>query len=137
MASSLEERFRIGQPAPGAENRLLSSTAPHGDYEVMFEDDGSTGYLYALRNRPAPQLLDALHIYNVADIADRDVPVTATIIWNEAGDAAAFVLNGYCHALYDFRQQAGFCRTAFPPPPPAQEAPRELTDELVDQYFSA
>lgn len=137
MASTTEERFQIGQPAPGADNRLLSSTATHGQYEVMFEDDGTTGYFYALRNRPEPTLLDALHIYNVEDIADRQVPVLAGIIWNEAEDAAAFILNGYCHALYDFRQQAGFCRNGFPPPPQPQEAPRELTDELVDHYFSA
>ncbi|RTQ53452.1 DUF2251 domain-containing protein [Hymenobacter gummosus] len=137
MASTTEEQFLIGQPAPGADNRLLSSAAAHGGYEVMFEDDGSTGYVYAISNKPGPELLDALHIYNVADIADRQVPVTASIVWNEAGDAAAFVLNGYCHALYDFRQRAGFCRTGFPPPRQEQDAPRELTDELVDQYFSA
>jgi hypothetical protein len=135
--TTTEEQFLIGQPAPGADNRLLSSTAAHGSYEVMFEDDGTTGYFYAISTRPGPELLDALHVYNVADIADRQVPVAASIIWNEAEDAAAFVLNGYCHALYDFHQRAGFCRTGFPPPRQEQEVSRELTDELVDQYFSA
>lgn len=136
MTTGVEETFLIGQPAPGADNRLLSSPAAGGDFEVMFEDDGTTGYFYALHNRPEPQLLDALHVYNVADIADREKPVTALIIWNETEDAAAFILNGYCHALYDFRQRAGFCRSAFPPRP-EQPAARELTDELVDQYFAA
>lgn len=136
MPTGVEEKFLIGQPAPGADNRLLGSPAAGGDFEVMFEDDGTTGYFYALRNRPEVQMLDALHVYNVADIADRHKPVTAQIIWNETEDAAAFILNGYCHALYDFRQQAGFCRNAFPPRP-GQEAARELTDELVDQYFAA
>ncbi|GAB2949310.1 DUF2251 domain-containing protein [Hymenobacter coalescens] len=137
MPAGIEEQLLIGQPAPGADNRLLSSAATHGRFEVMFEDDGATGYFYAISNQPETEMLDALHVYNVEDIADRDKPVTAQIIWNEPEDAAAFILNGYCHALYDFRQQAGFCRNAFPPPRRAQAAPRELTDELVDQYFAA
>jgi hypothetical protein len=137
MPAATQEQFQIGQPTPGADNYLLSSPAAHGNFEIMFEDDGATGYIYAIRNRPGPELLDALHIYNVEDIADRQVPVTAQIIWNETEDAAGFIINGYCHALYDFRQQAGSCRTAFPPPRQEQALPRELTDELVDQYFAA
>ncbi|RAK66631.1 DUF2251 domain-containing protein [Hymenobacter edaphi] len=137
MSATTEAQFLIGQPAPGADNYLLSSVAAHGGYEMMFEDDGTTGYVYAIGNKPGPELLDALHIYNVPDVADRHRPVAASLIWNEAEDAAAFVLNGYCHALYDFRQQVGFCRTGFPPPRQPQATPRELTDELVDQYFAA
>ncbi|OON70541.1 DUF2251 domain-containing protein [Hymenobacter sp. CRA2] len=137
MPSGVEEKLMIGQPEPGDESRLMNSQATGGVYEVMFEDDGTTGYFYAIRNKPETEIADALHVYNVDDIADRHKPVTAQIIWNEAEDAAAFIINGYCHALYDFRQQAGFCRNAFPPPRHEQAAPRELTDELVDQYFAA
>ncbi|KUG06335.1 DUF2251 domain-containing protein [Solirubrum puertoriconensis] len=137
MIVGAEEQFRIGQPDAGADNWLLASKASHQEFEVMFEDDGTTGYFYAIRSKPEPEILDALHVYNVADVADRNVPVTAQVLWDETEGAAALVLNGYCHALFDFRQLAGFCRNAFPPPMQAQSAPRELTDDLVDQYFSA
>lgn len=42
-----------------------SLTHPHS---AFFEDDGETGYFYALDlNRSENMILDALHIYNVAD----------------------------------------------------------------------
>jgi hypothetical protein len=137
MLVGAEAQFKVGQPDAGHDNILMGSAASRGEVEVMFEDDGETGYFYVIRSKPEMQIVDALHIYNVSDVADRHLPVTGQIVWDEAEHAAAFVINGYCHALYDFQQQAGFCRNAFPPPLQEQAAPRELTDELVDRYFAA
>ncbi|TGE20293.1 DUF2251 domain-containing protein [Hymenobacter aquaticus] len=103
----------------------------------MFEDDGETGYLYALRNGAELEILDALHIYNVADVQDRETPVTVQVFWDVAQTTAALIIAGYCHALYDFQRQMGFCRNAFPPAKNGQTGSRELTDELVDKYFAA
>jgi hypothetical protein len=131
MELGVEEKFTVGTPT------LLDSTAAAGSIGVMFEDDGTTGYLYAVRPGRELELLDALHIYDVADVADRQVPVQAQLFWTVEETAAALVINGHCHALYDFKWQAGFCRNAFPPPRQPQTLRRELTDELVEQYFAA
>jgi hypothetical protein len=137
MILSVEEKFRVGEPEPGEKNRLISSAASNNEFQVLFEDDGTTGYFYALRNANELELLDALHIYNVADIEDREVPITAQIFWDEAQNTAVLLINGKSHALYDFQRQAGFCRNAFPPAQNGQLGSRELTDELVDKYFAA
>ncbi|MDQ2794736.1 MAG: DUF2251 domain-containing protein [Bacteroidota bacterium] len=116
---------------------VFDSTAAKGSVGAVFEDDGTTGYLYAVEPGAEMTILDALHIYNVADVADRQVPVTAQLFWTVAETAVALIINGYCHALYDFQRQAGFCRNAFPPATNGQALQRALTDELVEQYFAA
>ncbi|UOQ73840.1 DUF2251 domain-containing protein [Hymenobacter cellulosilyticus] len=137
MILGAEEQIKVGQPEPGQENQLISSTATGHEFEVMFEDDGETGYLYALRNGDELEILDALHIYNVADVQDRETPVTVQVFWDVAQTTAALIIAGYCHALYDFQRQMGFCRNAFPPAKNGQTGSRELTDELVEKYFAA
>lgn len=121
----------------GTPDTFLDSTAAAGTLGVVFEDDGTTGYFYALRPGTENAILDALHVYNVADVEDRQIPVTVQLFWTVTETAAALIINGYCHALYDFQRQAGFCRNAFPPAPNGQVLKRELTDELVEQYFAA
>ncbi|MCC2546172.1 DUF2251 domain-containing protein [Hymenobacter sp. BT175] len=137
MILGAEEQFRVGVPAKGQENRLISSVAANNEFQVLFEDDGTTGYFYALRDAGELELLDALHVYNVADIEDRAIPVSLQIFWDAHQTTAVLLLNGQSHALYDFPRQAGFCRNAFPPAKNGQPGSRELTDELVEKYFAA
>jgi hypothetical protein len=47
---------------------------------AVFEDDGQAGYLYALDMSAAGNpMQDALHIYNVMQIADREIPSVVMI----------------------------------------------------------
>ena len=131
MQLGAETKFLVGTKI------FLDSTAVKGSIGVVFEDDGTTGYLYAVEPGIELTLLDALHIYNVADVADRQLPITAQLFWTVGETAAALIINGFCHALYDFQRQAGFCRNAFPVARNGQTLKRELTDELVEQYFAA
>ncbi len=131
MQLGAEVKFTVGTET------LFDSTAAKGSVSVVFEDDGTTGYLYAVEPGDEMRLLDALHVYNVADVEDRQLPVTAQLFWTVEETAAALVINGYCHALYDFQRQAGFCRNAFPPAQNGQLLKRELTDERVEEYFAA
>ncbi|AWM34592.1 DUF2251 domain-containing protein [Hymenobacter nivis] len=121
----------------GTPDTLLVSTAAAGTAQVIFEDDGTTGYFCAVAPGPETVILDALHVADVADVADRSIPVAVQLFWTVGETAAALVINGHCHALYDFQRRAGFCRNAFPPAPHGQVPKRELTDELVEQYFGA
>lgn len=84
----------------------------------VFEDDGQTGYFYAY-DRMAPEharILDACHIYNVADLVDRTRSSEVEIIWTRDGLKAALLINSVAHAVLDFRAQRAYCRTNFPPP---------------------
>jgi hypothetical protein len=127
-----EEKITVGTP-----DTIVDSTAAGGAHSVIFEDDGTTGYFYAARPGAELEILDALHVYDVVDVADRHIPVKVQLVWDETWTAAVLLINGYGHALYDFQRAAGFCRNAFPPATNGQLLKRELTDELIQQYFEA
>ena len=68
MSSTIdvEEAIRVG------DETFVASDSPAAEYSVVFEDDGDTGYLYALdTSLSESRILDALHIYNVANVAIR------------------------------------------------------------------
>jgi hypothetical protein len=64
-----EHEFLVGSKV------LVAEDSPNGVYSAVFEDDGETGYFYAVR---LPQtddgILDAVHIYNVTNVTDKDRP---------------------------------------------------------------
>jgi hypothetical protein len=132
MNLGAEAKITVGTP-----DTFLHSTAAAGERSVIFEDDGTTGYFYAVRPGAELEMLDALHVYDVANVTDRQIPVTVQIFWDETESAAVLLINGHGHALYDFQRSAGFCRNAFPPARNGQTLKRELTDELIEQYFAA
>jgi hypothetical protein len=132
MHLGTEEKITVGTP-----DTVVESTAVGGERSAIFEDDGTTGYFYAVRPGAELEILDALHVYDVASVADRRIPVKVQLVWDEAWTAAVLLINGYGHALYDFQRSVGFCRNAFPPARNGQTVTRELTDELIDQYFAA
>lgn len=131
MILAVEEVFSIGK------DTYLSSVSPKGTHAVVFEDNEETGYFYAAETYPNLQVLDALHVYNVADVADKGEPCQAQIAWSEDGLKAALLINSHCHAAFDFVNKAGFCRNAFPKANGewAQVKQRKLTEELVDDLF--
>ncbi len=59
-------------------------------------------------------ILDAVHIYNVKNIVDRDKPSILCIVWSEDGNKCALLINDYPHAAFDFVAKRGYCRTNFP-----------------------
>lgn len=87
-------------------------------YSVVFEDDGETGYFYAiLREDNGDQpILDAMHIYNVRDVVDKNKSSEIKIFWSKDGLKSVLVINDYPHAVFDFESKRGYCRTNFPPP---------------------
>jgi hypothetical protein len=113
MSSTIgaEEQFLVGKDA------YVSSKSPTTAYGAFFEDDGDTGYFYGMDlSREANQVLDALHIYNVASVVDKEKPSVARIEWSDDGSKAALFINGYAHAVFDFSGKRGYCRTNFPSP---------------------
>ena len=96
---------------------VLQVDAPSRLVTVVFEDDGDTGYFYAL----APtadgelELLDALHAYNAeADLRGADVQLE--IVWSADSRLAGLRINASLWALFDFAAETGWTRSEFPPP---------------------
>ena len=82
----------------------------------MFEDDGQTGYFYAYeRTAPAGTILDAVQIYSVKNVTDRELPSVAEIVWSADGLKAALLINSHPHAVIDFDDRRAYSRTNFPP----------------------
>jgi hypothetical protein len=105
-----KETIRVGEAA------VVQSASPVGRYQAVFEDDGATGYFYALDTaRTDNPIVDALHIYNVSAVADREQPCQLHIVWSGDGLKTVLFLNSYPHAVYNFEAQRGCCRTGFPP----------------------
>lgn len=101
----------VGEPI------VIEGPSPGSRFSVVFEDDGATGYLYGLDTARADNpILDALHIYNVEQVADRARPSTVQLIWSRDGLKAALLINKHPHAVFDFEARRGCCRTGYPPP---------------------
>ena len=121
----LEEEIQVGNEV------VLSSDSPTAGYGVVFEDEGTVGYLYAVEfSGEHAGIVDAMHIYNVSSIVDRDRPSTIQIVWSDDGLKAALLINDYPHAVFDFVNHRGFCRTNFPSP-----GPNWTRHEWSDQAF--
>ncbi len=102
---------------PGTET-WYASDSRSSSFSAVFEDDCQTGYFYAYdRDQPTGRILDAVHIYNVANLVDRHLESRADIIWSADGLKSALLLNDYPHALIDFNARCTYCRTGFPPAP--------------------
>src|SRR5579871_4545090 len=103
------ETHRAGKPT------LLTSNSSHAPFAVSFEDDGETGYFYALDLRiDGNQIVDAVHIYNVASIVDAQRESDLEIVWSNDGTKSALIINKHPHAVFDFSKRRGYCRTDFP-----------------------
>lgn len=63
----------------------------------------------------AEPILDALHIYDLASVKDREHPSEYKIGWSPSGRQAVLMINGYPHAVFDFDGKKGWCRSGFPP----------------------
>jgi hypothetical protein len=99
---------------PG-DKSFVAQDSPGGRYSAVFEDDGDTGYFYAVGlSRTDNTILDAVHIYNVSSVADRDRPSKLLIVWSDDGLKCALMINDYAHAAFDFAARRGYCRTNFP-----------------------
>jgi hypothetical protein len=127
-----EQEIRVGEAT------VVESVAPEGRYVVVFEDDEETGYFYALDTAAdGNPIQDALHIYNVESVSDRDEPSVVAIGWSADSLKAMLLINDYPHAVFDFESKNGYCRTGFPPPMEEGDwacGSHDWEDEAVDLF---
>jgi len=128
-----EQIFNVGQ------DTFIESTAEN-DNAVVFEDNCETGYLYAVdRKDNGLKILDGLHIYDVANVTDKDRPSTVKLLWTEDLTKAVLSINNYYHAIFDFQNRAGYCRNGFPETNNSwtKVKERELTDSLINELLKS
>ena len=127
------------QPYTAGENTFIECMSSENNYGVVFEDDTDTGYFYAIQLDPetgGQQILDAVHIYNIEDIPENERDGVVKIIWSTNWLRCALIINSYCHAVFDFENQGGYCRNEFPPPNSFwTKGNRTLTDAMVADFF--
>jgi hypothetical protein len=95
---------------------MFHADSPVGRFSVFFEDDGETGYFYALDQQNGSQnpIVDAVHIYNVNRVKEAHRPSDLSIVWSPDGTKCALLINAFPHAIFDFVAKRGYCRTNFP-----------------------
>jgi hypothetical protein len=122
---------------PG-EDLFVESFASEGRFGVVFEDDGDAAYFYAVEKDESGaglNILDALHIYEGGKV--EGVPAKPLlIIWARDWMKCALVIDGYCHAIFDFEAHGGYNINEFPPPNDIwTKGDRKLTEELIRSLF--
>ena len=130
----LEDDHLIGQ-----KKHFGAHSTVHEHFVVMFEDDGETGYFYAMDLHQAEQpIVDSLFVYNVSDIDQNSLkePRRLEICWSEDGYQAFLLINGYPHAVFDFHQFVGYNHTKFPQPDlSSMWVHKETTNEHVEKWL--
>ncbi len=92
----------------------IKSERPLGRYEVVFEDDGLTGYFYPLDNEKIGNpIITVFGIYQ-SDSPD-DTSVKITVLWDDDATKIALLINGVAQAYFNFSQYKGTCKTEFCP----------------------
>ena len=131
------------QWTPG-EDLFAVSFSPESPYGVVFEDDGQTAYLYAVekdKEGTGLRVLDALHIRetggeNAEPLDPAQPPSKLQIVWSRDWMKCALVIDGLCHALFDFIAHGGHNINEFPPPNELwTQGDRRLTMELMQKLF--
>lgn len=129
----------IEKPFTPGEEIFVESKSSENNYAVVFEDDTDTGYFYALELAPdtgEQRILDALHIYNVEEVTEKEKPWNLKIIWSRDWLKCALVINAHCHAIFDFENQGGYNLNEFPPPNTIwTKSDRKLTNALINGIF--
>ena len=63
-------------------------------------------------------------------------PSKLIIVWSRDWEKCALVIDGFCHAIYDFKEQGGYSINEFPPPNSFwTKGDRKLTDQLIKSIF--
>jgi hypothetical protein len=118
---------------------FMESFSPENRNGVVFEDDGDAAYFYAAEKDEdgvGLRILDALHIHESEEDAPKPGAARVQLIWSRDWMKCALVIDGQCHALFDFEAQGGYNVNQWPPPNAIwTKSDRNLTDELIRRLF--
>jgi len=76
-----------------------------------------------------------MHIYDVKNIKDNNIESELKIGCSPSREQAILMINDYPHAIFDFKNKNGCCRSNFPAPNGSwSKSGHEWNDELL-KYF--
>ncbi len=129
-AVRLHKTLEVGTPV------YLESKSPRHAFSVVFEEDGSVAYFYALDAKAQGSvILDQLHIYDVGNVRTEHRVSDLKIVWSRDGAKAMLLLNDFAHAVFDFKGRRGYCRNNYPPPNRSWTAHgHEWNDDVVKLF---
>jgi len=113
---------------------FLDSVSPSTQYAVVFEEDGATGYFYALdTSLSGQQIVNAVHVYNVGEGQRAGEVVHLEVVWSADGLRAGLKRNDQLAAALDFSSSTGWQHGK---PHAANGAWRTVAwDTKVDSWF--
>lgn len=134
LYSVLTDHILLNEPYRNGVHSTL-----HEHLVVMFEIDEESGYFYAMDLHQTEQpVVDSLFVFSISDIDQNSLhePRRLEICWDESGFQAFLLINGYPHAVFDFRQFVGYNHTKFPQPElGSMWVHKETTKELVEKWL--
>ena len=126
----LQESFQVGEAS------VFECPAPSTDNMVVFEDDGESGYFYAVDGSGEEvKILDAILVYEVGNISDHKMPRKLEIVWAADGQKACLVINNVPHVIFDFEARRAYSRSGFPPPNAGGFANERVWDDAALGLF--
>ena len=130
---TLEDELFLGTP-----KQVGTHSTVYDHLAVMFEDDGQTGYFYALDMRQNEQsIADMLHVYNVDSASNHHEARKLEICWDASGYLALLLINGYPHAVFDFARLVGYNGSKYPQPDlMSMWTHEEITNDKASQWLN-
>ena len=74
---------------------VLQGPSPNGAGAAVFEDDGDTGYFYALDTDGQSAIVDALHVYDIAAVREDFPKFEITRVHREFMHAPPLPIQGF------------------------------------------
>ena len=115
--AGLPELHKDFRHRPGGQCRFDHFSHTDG-FGVVFEDDGDTGYFYALEfidEERGFEIVEAMHIYDSSE-ADLQQRCLIAIAFSSNGLRACLTVQARPVAIFDFGAKRGYCRNNFPEP---------------------
>lgn len=119
---------------------VVDSVSQIGRWNVVFEGTNDGGYFSAfdlsqfVTGKKQIQVTELLFIDYKHKNIDKNREAVAKIIWSSDGYKVCLLINEYPHAVFDFKNKRGYCRTNFPIPV-NWEYPNFKWDDNILEYF--
>ena len=131
MLLALEDNLYIGTP-----KQVGSTSMEQAHLSVMFEDDGESGYFYAIDTTKPNPIVDSLFVYNVTSVEEHQLCRKLEICWANHGKMALLFINDYPHAVFDFERLVGYNHSKYPEPDlMTMWSHAETTEDLIKQWL--
>ncbi len=117
---------------PG-DKSYVDSASPKTSFATFFEDDGDTGYFYAVERLGSDiTILDAVQVY-VAAVEPAETR-QIQIVWSRDGLKSALLIDGVVQAVVDFAAKRSHCRRGEGVAKPPWNSDHQWSDSVMELF---